>query len=710
MIDNDILFRRSMSVVVPTDTNYSTLGVGVFSTAIRELANLGYRPSGELLNAMVSHSDPVGFLSEVISIVSKAVGANFKYVPMYPNFPKQVMEASDAELYFNAILHYFGDWIGARIMPEYEVKDRKPLEAPKFDDLKVIELTSVTDYTNILVRLLGSKTSWSETDQSDVTILLGTVSGFSTVGTVKAVPNKENLAFLAKHDLILALALAGTATDVLRIAVVLSGGDPALNGVGVEKVRFKSLPKATRRAFVARLSDFPNLTEDALRNMALWKLFFHSLHVGDFAKKYPKVAESASIVRNNGKDFLTFNGQIEKSLTDGDFKTTLTLLTSRPGDFARRLDKVIRETSGAPELTKQALKSFASVASKVSTPVLWQLRAFYENRSLIEGYYPELSRVFMPKGRATKMLEAAKPLPLLHPIVVENVISIIDQAILENYVDKMLSGSVYIAPELFDCTIPFGARSASKSLNPVGRGTRVSLGDENVVRMFIHWKDIDSGDDWGSRVDVDLSAYSISKNFDNASTVSYYNLREGSWGIHSGDITSAPEGSAEFIDIDKKAAIAAGHRYIAMTINSYSGQKFDTIPELFAGVMGRVKKQSGEIFEPRTVQNAFDVSTSGTMVMPFVIDLIENVMIWSDLEIGRGVMYSNVANSENPLLRSIKGIVQTNQPTLGDLLKSHTTTLTDSREDADHVFTFNRGRVVHNDSVVGQEEILAEWL
>ena len=33
------------------------------------------------------------------------------YQPTYPNFPKQVMDASEAELYLNAIVQYFHDWV-----------------------------------------------------------------------------------------------------------------------------------------------------------------------------------------------------------------------------------------------------------------------------------------------------------------------------------------------------------------------------------------------------------------------------------------------------------------------------------------------------------------------------------------------------------------------------------------------------------------------
>ena len=51
-----------------------------------------------------------------------------KYEPMYPNFPEQVIEASDYELCMNALIHYAGDALGIRLLPEYQKDKRKKLK------------------------------------------------------------------------------------------------------------------------------------------------------------------------------------------------------------------------------------------------------------------------------------------------------------------------------------------------------------------------------------------------------------------------------------------------------------------------------------------------------------------------------------------------------------------------------------------------------
>jgi hypothetical protein len=51
----------------------------------------------------------------LVSTLKAMKGAGARWQPMYPSFPRQVMEGADAELYFNARMHYSGDI--ARVLP-----------------------------------------------------------------------------------------------------------------------------------------------------------------------------------------------------------------------------------------------------------------------------------------------------------------------------------------------------------------------------------------------------------------------------------------------------------------------------------------------------------------------------------------------------------------------------------------------------------------
>ena len=92
------------------------------------------------------------------------------------------------------------------------------------------------------------------------------------------------------------------------------------------------------------------------------------------------------------------------------------------------------------------------------------------------------------------------------------------------------------------------------------------------------------------RIDVDLSAVTYTSGWNYHSHISYTNLRgNGVRAVHSGDITSAPKGAAEFIDLEMASLREAQVRYVVICLFSYTQQKFSEMPHVFAGWMTRKK-------------------------------------------------------------------------------------------------------------------------
>ena len=89
------------------------------------------------------------------------VGAHREFEPFYPNFPHQVMEMSEASLYFNAIRHY-----RTGFRPGYENEPRPELdERPKY---RLIDLGTKEDSEGIFTLLAKSKSPFSPQDKEDV--------------------------------------------------------------------------------------------------------------------------------------------------------------------------------------------------------------------------------------------------------------------------------------------------------------------------------------------------------------------------------------------------------------------------------------------------------------------------------------------------------------------------------------------------------------
>jgi hypothetical protein len=690
-------FRRASKVAVMTGSQDLYSNFSNVASLDANLRKLGYFLDDKLALALV-HED--GFvvkrLHDDLIAEAKEIKGVRRYSPMYPNFPKQVMEADEAELYINAIVHYFGTAAGVRLMPNYEKLARPELD---FDESKLtkISLGSHTDYIGLLVNLLSSKSGFSETDKADVKALsdddLQTAANF-----VNRFDNRENKAFVWAEIINRKLEfanLADTATDILRLAVALSDGDTSL----ADNTKFRNFSRRERRFLLHLLDELKSsaaIAEDMLRHEAAWKRLGEKLHSSEYRGQFPTAASAFDALRNN--KVKTFNSQVEKALAQGD--SAVSLLKNRPGDFARRLDHVLRSTTNAATRA-QIITEFERVARNVSPTVLLQARnAFVTRGSDI--------RVFFPKGSVAKMQSVNDERNSLSFADRGRVVSVIDAALARIFSSRENLGKVYVDPALKNIAIPFGLRNASRALRTLARGSRLPLDSETgVIRFFIWWKDAKAGGwGYGSHTDVDLSAVVLDDKFNRVFDITYYNLREKG-AVHSGDITSAPKGASEFIDIDMNKIKAQGGRYVLMSLNVYSGQKFVELPECFAGFMERADLGSGEIYDPRTVTNKVDLTANSSGATPFIFDLETGEAIWVDLSFVTS-RYGNVASAKGQLVNQIEAMAGLRPPSIYDLFESHGAargTLVKDRDEADLVFALD-GDVTPFDT----EDILANYL
>jgi len=469
-----------------------------------------------------------------------------------------------------------------------------------------------------------------------------------------AIPQKENLTFLVgsllKHELPTYLVpYLKTATDVLRVAVVMSGGDVSLASPG----KFRRLKRTERRFLLDALEAIPAVTEDMLRHPEVWKRLGRELRPGDYANRYPKTLKAFDVVRNN-EPFETFNSKVEAGLIRQDVATVTDLLKTRPGDFARRFDHLLR-TSG--EQAEVAFNGFMDVAHKVSTPVLLSVYAHFKNRDRVTDH-----RAFFPKGSVSKVQVIDETLPTLPPLKLAGgeapdkfIARFVRDILVMRFKSLPSLGKVYIEEALRTQNVPFAQRSASKALHTIARGSRLTLPTTDTLRFFVWWKEPE-----GQRTDIDLAAVFFSADWKRLADVSYYNLK-GWDSCHSGDITSAPKGAAEFIDVYLPTLREKGVRYVSMVIYSFTQQAFKDLPECFTGWMARQKVQSGEIFEARTVQDKIDIAGDTTVNIPLFLDLQENQVVWSDIALkSRGPINNSRQAGESLVLmgKAITGLIR----------------------------------------------------
>lgn len=670
---NTIYVRRLRKVYLKEGTNQ--LSAGVAAALLKNIESLGFAFSEQLLQRVrtLSVEKLDSFYKSLVKDLQELAGAHRPFKPLYPNFPIQVMELSEAELYLNAFFHYL-----TQKLPTYQQHERPPLnESTK---VRLIDLGTKEDFESIFTMMAGAKTSLSIQDKQDLAWFVTQYRDDIQRLLPATIPSKENLALigaqLVRHTA-LAEAFLGekikTPTDVLRLAVALSDGDVSL----AEPVKFKSFKRGERKLMLSFLERSGDPTEDMLRWKEPWKRLGERLHPGDFAGKFPKTYVAFNVLRND-LPYVTFNRKLEKHLLNGEVNQVIEMLTSRPGDLARRLDHLLRLSEGAALIDT----FFCPLAARVSTPVLLQIHTHFTHRSAKGDL-----RVFFPKGDVAKIYARPDELKPLSPEIAGQVCKVCEEVLVSRFSSLPQLGKCYLDPALKDYLVPFSQRSASKSLRTLVRGSRLPMPEGNIIRFFLWWKN------GSSQADIDLSAALYDDRFNFVDVVSYYNLKNFG-GHHSGDIVDAPNGAAEFIDIDIAKTVAGKVRYVVMSLNSFTEQPYCDLPECFAGWMSRQKAGSGEVFEPKTVVDKVDLAANTRICLPAIFDLIERKIIWCDISLKNGPSYNNVhtnLSGVSLMLRAMNSARKTDLHTLFGLHIKARGERVAEKESADRVFAVTEG-------------------
>ncbi len=165
MINNEIYLRRKRKIWIERHDCKRNSNATYIGALLKNLESLGYCLSEELIEILYTFSGKELdiFLNDLISNLKNMLGASVSYHPMYPNFPEQVMELSDAELYLNAIIHYLTD---GKILPSYETEERETENL--WQKQKVISYGTKEEFAQMMTDLILAKSSISETDQKDL--------------------------------------------------------------------------------------------------------------------------------------------------------------------------------------------------------------------------------------------------------------------------------------------------------------------------------------------------------------------------------------------------------------------------------------------------------------------------------------------------------------------------------------------------------------
>ena len=666
----------------PTPQRGADAGV---DTALTTLRALGYRLSTPAREVLIHPEQAWALVNAAARLTSGSPAAEYR--PFYPDFPIQVRSASEATLLVNAALHYLGDVVGVRILPDYRPSPREPLPG---DDSSLTELGLATapDLERIVADLIAQATPFSAQDRADLMAL----RDFGPEAAPR-VAVKENLAVLTVTfpDLDFSASYR-TVTDVLRLAVAMAGGDVSL----AEPCRFPSFSRAQRRRLlglldaVGQVQDSRDSADEMARRCERWKRLVRHLRPGDYARRFPRATKLLHQVAS-GEAEAGFTSRLEEALARRDVDGALRLLSARPGVFARRLNHLLRLCAD-DAARERVVAEFARVAPEVSLPVLVRLWEYFSSPGPDALPWRVVAIKAATGAKTTLIPSTRRPGPADAAVV---------RAVEEALRQRKRLGRIAVDQGLYEgYTAPMGLRSASPGMRTAGRGTRMPLPEGETIRFFLHWRDLPenpaeasgpagpaAAEDRGTRVDLDLSAFFVSEDFTRTEQIAYYNLRSTA-AVHSGDLTSAPDGAAEFIDVTLAEALRQGWRYVVMTVHSFSHHRLSEVPECWAGAMARgADPQSGEVFEASTVMQRLDLVSPTFNATPFVIDLAERRLIWWDLPVGVGEhQVANLDRSSNRVLAHLLDLLEGRRMPLAHLLGLLADDVVEDPDEAELVF------------------------
>lgn len=711
---NSIALRHLNGIYIPKniDNNVNeTLSIEELATLIKKFEGYGYIFSKELAIA-ISKEERNKIIDKLKSVIK--VIENFKsdkdYVVFYKNFPDEVINMSEVELYINQILHY---WIGYLPSNSENIikEDVEPSKLVKATELKLIDDEIIE---KLFIDLLSSNVTLSEQYLDDVCVLTHSKSVEELENYMEYIQMKETLTTLSSYVLRKKGVLIGnfkTATDILRLIAKISKAE--LNN---KHIHFAYFSRTKLSQLMNKLEDLKNIMSDINRYSKPWHSFFKLYAKKINFNKYPKVRKvvdmlfgDISYITERGK----INEQMKKlpTMSEEDLDNFVKKFTIFYGDYVREILSLLNKAN--ENQYEKLLISLENCVTKVNTRILFQLYDRVINLQEKDNLVP---RLVNSKGKWRRLKESIN----LSDELLNRVLEIVEDGIKIQLKEKESLGKVYIDEDYKNIMLTTSEKDSNVSLRPMTRGSRIAFNpNAEVLRFFVAWKNLDEKImkefkvKYG-RVDIDLSALSFDKDFKFKRVVAYYNQKEMGFAF-SGDITDAPQGALEYIDIyDLEKQKKNGTRYILMQIRSYNGYTFKEINSVYAGVMELTSNEAKEKknMYSTAITQGFQIMSPQITTNTILIDLVKFEYVWLDMNMANykvDIFQNSLTYEEIPYLNDLlKYFMKKQYVTMYDLLKLNADVrgiLIENKEEADIIF-----EKVDNKNNLPLADILSNYL
>lgn len=623
----ELILIKNGLVKLPEAKSNKSLAVSILGTLFNNLAYYGFCLSKEAAARLMKLSEiqVKEWWASTEQILKEVTGANKnmdKYV-VYKNFPQEVLDMTYCEYWVKQILMYIG--LPNEYFTEAEVSRDKIFEKI---ELKVLQLAKSNSLQEIYQGLLKNPARWTS-EQFGFVRYFVIHQKFEL--NVKLIPFKENLVTILSEVMENNLDVKiSSATDILRLGVALSDGDVTFK----TNSKFKSFSRKYRKFFLAQLEGASNLEEDVARDKNRWKKFLRFLHPGDYQCDFPAVNSAYDKLYNN--KVTTFNSSVEELLLIED-ANVLILLNRRPGDFVRRLHKLINVFG------IRAVNAFVEILPKLKIQQLLKIQKY------LLTIDSRLYLTIAPKGNWSKLKVLPNEKSTIHTRHRNDLVDSIDQE-LSDRLNKIFKHGVILSEK----TDYIKLQTNDSDLTPYGRGTVFEIPENiNFIRSVSYWKNSEYGDTGYCNLWYDNGWNFFNTNWKNVGNVCWSSVKFGhDASVFSGDPTSSKdsEGNAcQMIDLYINKLLAENVRYAVWNILCYNKVCFNK-SEVFAALQWGEEPQKGELFEPSRCQMCFPLKGDNMTKYIAYIDLKERKLVYIDANLKGAV---NSAGSNGKTLESV---------------------------------------------------------
>lgn len=548
---------------------------------------------------------------EMIGELSKRFGENVPE-PFYKGFPRSVRELTTEELLFDQLLHYSETYGLGDFEESGHSVFEKDFERIAFQEDTVIKEFAVQteeeaeETVQIIVNnLLAGSRPLSERQYA---LSLAYILDHDEV--VLDIVSKNTLVRLLIDTKRLSLADKMNLSDVMKVVDELNYRN--YNNSNPKKLNLKNqdrkfLTEVLDRMFQGDRCDIRTCYE----KKQLWNGFLHHIH-------YQPENEAASVfvraMREKGNE--SVYSEFEKLLRDNKRQEAAKLLLEKKGTsvLLRNLDYIISRMDG------EEAESFLSGFPKdCSVLILLQLLFRYESVSWGKGRTFRFSRYNLLKVHTETPKEQDRRQSRISEEQIKTLKSVIRSNLNERLKNRL--GKVYVDPAMKNYALPLSESTSQGGFGVLSKGSRIHICEGKKLRAFTYWEKVN---------DIDLSAFALTEE-GRKKEFSWRTMAAQQSGaiIFSGDETSGYHGGSEYFDINipEFKVRHPEYRYLVFCNNVFTGITFS---KCFckAGYMLRDEDDSGEIYEPKTVEIAFLVDCESTFAYLFGIDLEKNEFIW----------------------------------------------------------------------------------